>query len=631
MRLTTLLSIFFCLLGMIACLQTAPAIHAQSIKEATLSKDEILNRWAAALGGRDHLSHVTAYHIHSKLNAGGLTGTYDEQGDAQGRRKESVDLGDAFKQDNFLSGGKGWVRDSSGKVHELSGEELQDVVASAYEESFSFLLPGRMPGRVEFTGKDASGKSYVIKLFPEGGKASTIYLDKSTFLPQREERPAASVTQTTTFSEWRNVGGVMVPGKSFQTNGDPKFDATQTLETVDWSPVFEANLFSKPSETALPVQFAAGQRETEFAFEPMGNHILVPVRVNGSQPAWFFFDSGADLSVVDAAWAKKLGLSSKGSIGISGTGEGSAELGMLSNISFALPGVVVPVKSSAAVSLAPLLPFFGREISGIIGYDVISRFVVEIDYAGHTIRLHDPATFRYSGHGTAVPFTFFGNKPVVHAKVSMDGQPPLEGEFTIDTGAGMFVSFNSPFVDSHHLLSANFKTIDSPSAGIGGISRDLAGRLSSLQIGPYIFANPIASLSRDSRGAGANPNHSGNMGGELLRRFTVVFDYSHQVMYLQPNSQFNDPFEAGMSGLSLVSAPPDFSSFRVAFIVPNSPAAVAGMKVGDVITAIDGKSAKEIALSSTSQMLRQDGRTYRFTVQRDGKTMDVSVKMRRMI
>ncbi|MGH9701795.1 MAG: aspartyl protease family protein, partial [Candidatus Acidiferrales bacterium] len=369
----------------------------------------------------------------------------------------------------------------------------------------------------------------------------------------------------------------------------------------------------------------------EFAFEPMGNHILVPVRVNGSQPAWFFFDSGADLSVVDAAWAKKLGLSSKGSIGISGTGEGSAELGMLSNISFALPGVVVPVKSSAAVSLAPLLPFFGREISGIIGYDVISRFVVEIDYAGHKLHLHDPADYHYSGHGTAVLFSFLGNKPLVHAKVSMEGQPPLEGEYTIDTGSGSFVAFASPFVDSHHLLAAGYKTIDSPSAGIGGISRDVAGRLTRFQIGPYILPDAIASFSRDTRGSGANRNQAGNIGGELLRRFTVVFDYSHQVMYLEPNSQFNDPYDAGMSGLSLVSAPPDFSAFRVAFILPDSPAEVAGMKVGDKVTAIDGKPVKEIPLSSTSKMFRQDGRVYLFTVQRDGKTMDVSVKMRRMI
>ena len=631
MRLSTRLSVFFCLLGMIACLRTAPAIHAQSNKEATLSKDEILNRWAAALGGRDHLSHVTAYHIHSKLNAGGLAGTYDEQGDAQGQRKESVDLGEAFKQDNILSAGKGWVRDSSGKVHELSGEDLQDLVTSGYEESFSFLLPGRMPGRVEIAGEAADGKSFIVKLFPAGGKAVTIYLDKSTFLPLREERPAAPNTQTSAYSEWRDESGVKMPGKIFQSNGDPKFDGSLTLEKVDWNPVFDAQLFSKPSETAQPVQFAAGQNEAAFPFEPTGNHILVPVRVNGSEPAWFFFDSGADLSVLDAAWAKKLGLASKGSMGISGTGEGSAQLGMLSDISLGLPGVNVPEKIAAAVPLTPLFSFFGREVNGILGYDVISRFVVEIDYARHRMHLYDPANYHYSGHGTAIPFAFFGNKPLVHAKIAIGGQAPLEGEFTIDTGAGMFVSFNSPFVDSHHLLSANFKTIDSPSAGIGGISHDLAGRLASLQIGPYTFPNPIASLSRDTKGSGANPNHSGNMGGELLRRFTVIFDYAHQVMYLEPNSQFNDPFDAGMSGLSLISAPPDFSSFRVAFIVPDSPAAVAGMKAGDVVTAIDGKPVKEIALASTAKMFREEGRTYRFTVQRDGKTMDVSVKMRRMI
>jgi S1-C subfamily serine protease len=86
-----------------------------------------------------------------------------------------------------------------------------------------------------------------------------------------------------------------------------------------------------------------------------------------------------------------------------------------------------------------------------------------------------------------------------------------------------------------------------------------------------------------------------------------------------------------MSGLSLLSAPPDFSSFRVALIAPDSPAAEAGFKVGDLVTAIDGQPVKEIFLSSASRMFREDGRTFRFTVQRDGKTMEVPVKMRRMI
>jgi hypothetical protein len=470
-----------------------------------------------------------------------------------------------------------------------------------------------------------------VKLFPSDGKAVTFYLDKSTFLPLREERPAASTTQTTTFSEWREVGGVMMPGKSFQTNGDPKSDGTLALERVDWNPAFDAKVFSKPGETALPVVFAAGKHEAVFPYEPMGNHILVPVRLDGKEAAWFFFDSGADLSIIDEAWARKQGLASKGAMGITGAGEGSAQGGMLSGVSLELPGVDVPVKAAATVSLAPLLPFFGREISGIVGYDVISRFVVEIDYAGHMIHLHDPAAYHYSGHGTAVPFAFFENKPLVHAKVAIEGQPALEGEFTIDTGAGGFVAFTRPFVDSHHLLAAGYKTIDSPSAGIGGISRDVAGRLASLQIGPYILPNAIAAFSRDNRGSGANPNQAGNIGGELLRRFTVVFDYSHQVMYLEPNSQFNDPFEAGMSGLSLVSAPPDFSAFRVMFVIPDSPASVAGLKIDDMVMAIDGQPVKEISLASTAKMFREDGRTFRFTVQRDGKTMEVPVKMRRMI
>jgi hypothetical protein len=102
MRLATRVSVFFCLLGIFVSLSASPAIHAQAGEKSTLSKEDILNRWAIALGGRDHLAHATAYHIHSKLTAGGLTGTYDEQGNAQGQRKESVDLGDAFKQDNVI-------------------------------------------------------------------------------------------------------------------------------------------------------------------------------------------------------------------------------------------------------------------------------------------------------------------------------------------------------------------------------------------------------------------------------------------------------------------------------------------------------------------------------------------------
>ncbi|MEG0762174.1 MAG: peptide-binding protein, partial [Chryseobacterium sp.] len=41
----------------------------------------------------------------------------------------------------------------------------------------------------------------------------------------------------------------------------------------------------------------------------------------------------------------------------------------------------------------------------------------------------------------------------------------------------------------------------------------------------------------------------GSLGGEILRRFTVVFDYPNQKLYLKKNGNYNDSFNFNMSGL----------------------------------------------------------------------------------
>ena len=75
-----------------------------------------------------------------------------------------------------------------------------------------------------------------------------------------------------------------------------------------------------------------------------------------------------------------------------------------------------------------------------------------------------------------------------------------------------------------------------------------------------------------------------------MRRFTVTWDYQHERMLLVPNSQLHDPFEADSSGLHLTVRPPAFNIIYVAAVLPGSPAAAAGLLVGDVITAINGKA-----------------------------------------
>jgi len=40
----------------------------------------------------------------------------------------------------------------------------------------------------------------------------------------------------------------------------------------------------------------------------------------------------------------------------------------------------------------------GKDIVGIIGYEFIKEFVVEINYERRTISLFEPASFKYRGH-----------------------------------------------------------------------------------------------------------------------------------------------------------------------------------------------------------------------------------------
>ena len=91
----------------------------------------------------------------------------------------------------------------------------------------------------------------------------------------------------------------------------------------------------------------------------------------------------------------------------------------------------VPASTVAVLDLSELLPFFGRDVVGILGYDVISRFVSRIDYEHKIIELSDPSTFKYSGKGTEIPMVFHGNTPQVKVSILLPGRVPLRPRQTL--------------------------------------------------------------------------------------------------------------------------------------------------------------------------------------------------------
>jgi S1-C subfamily serine protease len=80
---------------------------------------------------------------------------------------------------------------------------------------------------------------------------------------------------------------------------------------------------------------------------------------------------------------------------------------------------------------------------------------------------------------------------------------------------------------------------------------------------------------------------AGNLGSGFLSRFTVVFDYKAQTVTFIPNRDVAMPFRADHIGWSLGQEDPN--DFEVHQVVPGSPAAKAGIAIGDRITAFAGK------------------------------------------
>ena len=168
--------------------------------------------------------------------------------------------------------------------------------------------------------------------------------------------------------------------------------------------------------------------------------------------------------------------------------------------------------------------------------------------------------------------------------------------------------------------------------GVGGETKAYVGRIKTLEIGGLKFINPVAGFSQDKAGAGANKFRAGLIGGEILSRCTVIFDYERGEMVLEPNGNFEDPYNIGMSGLYVqTGGRGDWDTISVRKVLPDSPAAAAGIEAGDIITSIDGRPASEYSMSDLAEYFKRDGQMVRLELARNGKTIKKEVRLKKVL
>ncbi|MDQ3920084.1 MAG: PDZ domain-containing protein [Acidobacteriota bacterium] len=168
-------------------------------------------------------------------------------------------------------------------------------------------------------------------------------------------------------------------------------------------------------------------------------------------------------------------------------------------------------------------------------------------------------------------------------------------------------------------------------AGVGGGTGVLLGRIQSLQLGRFTLEKPVTSFAQSTKGVLANKGLTGNIGGGILRRFKVIFNYPDRRMILEPNSRFTEPFESDMSGTVLIAEGAELDIRKVFYVTENSPTSEAGLRVGGIITAIDGKPSSALTLDDIREKFKQNGREYLLSVERGEQSLQIKIKLRGLI
>jgi Aspartyl protease/PDZ domain len=379
---------------------------------------------------------------------------------------------------------------------------------------------------------------------------------------------------------------------------------------------------SVPAEPPAPYSTQPG-KTTAMPIRLVAQTPILSVSLNHRKPGEFFFDSGAPNSITPDA-ARQLGLKVEWGFGGIGMGNRPFQVGRTDISSIQIGGVTLRNQTFTVVAL-PYAATHGFQpgIIGTLGYGLLKTLAVEIDYDRKTLTLFDGRSFRYTGHGIAVPFFFKGTQPVV--KGTVDGIP---GTLRIDTGSDASLSLFAPFVKANALtkrLSAHLRGF--AGEGLGGPETAYFVRSETVSLGGIEVHDVVTELLEDTGGIGADGEESGNVGTGILKQFNITFDYPHHMLYFDKNANFGRPDLFNRSGLAIQLKP---EGIIVASVLKDSPAEKARIRSGDQIIAIDGLSGNQINAGRLFDVFWKQpcGTVVRLRIRHLGETRDVRITLR---
>jgi Aspartyl protease/PDZ domain len=341
-----------------------------------------------------------------------------------------------------------------------------------------------------------------------------------------------------------------------------------------------------------------------FKFQPHADCILLPVTIDGKRFN-FAVDTGAQRTVFDLSLRSKLGeplgsLVANGAVNAEEFKWPAAQLGDTNLIS---------EEQVVCLDLCELRKVSGREIYGILGMDWLQHRAFEIDFDKGSITFLASNLLPPRFLSTGTPIKVEDCQAWVDAEVAGLGHI----QFLIDTGC---VGQGRLLPEDFAKLTAKKKVRGLGSSEVWGLGQGSAttevGAIESLKLGDFCHEGPICYSNPDKE--------TRLLGLGIWSRHVVTFDFPNRMLYLRKGERFGESWVYNRSGLR-ISKKKDF--MIIDEVATDSPSTTLGIKTGDILVSVEGKTAADYSIRELYRLLNAVGQTRKLKIRRNQDELEV--------
>ncbi|MEN0056142.1 MAG: aspartyl protease family protein [Mucilaginibacter sp.] len=377
------------------------------------------------------------------------------------------------------------------------------------------------------------------------------------------------------------------------------------------------------------------KKKVTLPFHLVRSLMVIKLNINHKGPYNFILDTGVGLMIItDPKLADSIYIPNKRTLKIPGLGEGEdAEAYVTSPLDVEIPGLKSYDVAAAILKkdLFSLSGYAGMPIHGLLGYEFFNNLAVKINTVDTLLTVWRPKDVKVFRKGVHIPITIEDRKPYVQAWVTLQSGENIKTKLIIDLGAGHPISLEN--IVKRYGLPQKFIASANLGIGLNGPINGYLGRIAALELGKFKVKDVIASFpDANNNQTGLSVERDGNLGIGTLKRFSVILDYAHNMMYLKPASNYREPFEHDMSGLEYYAAGNNFDRIVINRVEPGSAGDEVGLEADDEIVSINFKPVSKMTLEEIDDLFKsKNDRSLLLDVYHDKRLDKVVLTLKRRI